>query len=184
MKKLLVGLVVAGLLAAALPAASVAAANHAGGMAKVTICHVGADGSQHTLSVGTPAANAHLAHHTRDLKGACPGTTPQQTSCTFAAADSLYVVPPYTANGTFGFTWRLSDGVVTSGYWNENYPANSGQIFPYTLSGTVVGNNVSLMVVQLTVPLLGTLSNGVFNGYTVISATHYTFTATGTKTCS
>src|SRR5215212_5616220 len=44
------------------------------GQTKVTICHNG-----HTITVGAPAVDAHLAHHDGDAKGACSdeGTTPE-----------------------------------------------------------------------------------------------------------
>jgi hypothetical protein len=183
MKRLLAGLVVASLLIAALPAASVAAAGKGGGVSKVTICHVAGDGSQHTITIGAPAVKAHIGKHAGDYRGACTGAGHANTQCTFAAADSLYAFTT-PANGPIIFTWRLSDGTVTSGSWNEIYPANSGQVFPSLLTGTVIGNAVSLTVVALNVPLVGTLNGGSFAGHITVSNAQYAFTASGTNTCT
>lgn len=106
---------------------------------------------------------------------------------TFLATNSQYYNGLSTSDGLYAtgpisFTWDLVTGVVTGGYWNEVYPANTGNTYYNIItSGTVVGNAVNLTF-DRTNPdsnhftFIGNLVDGVLTGQ---MSGPYLFTATG-----
>ena len=110
------------------------------------------------------------------------------TAWVFAAPDSLYydglnpLTAPLYATGPISFTWDAMTGVVTGGYYDEEWPVGSGTIYHnVVIGGSVVGNVVTLHFQRGSYyfDFNGTLSGNTLTGQL---AGPYYFTATGTIT--
>lgn len=195
MKRILISVAVVGLLVAALPMAAVEAKQ----ADKVTICHVSADGAQHTIVVGAPAVKAHVGHHPGDHLNACTATaTPAPTVGTFHAGNSQYynsvyggVLGQIVATGPVEFSWTIATGAVTGGYYTQAWVAG-GTYHDIVTSGTVntgvTPTTVHLVFTQVETNLGGITFDGTLTGAAnpmTLSGNlqGYTFTAQGTKTC-
>ncbi len=154
MRRLFLAAAVAALLVAALPAVASAhgSEGHWGHAAKVTLCHQASNGSWHTITVGAPAARAHLRHG--DTLGACAaGSKPgaPATTCTFSSPSVLYyndaAKTSLYASGWLRFSWTIATGAfLAPGEWTEVAPPYTGTVYHNVFaSGTVTGGAVSLM---------------------------------------
>lgn len=92
---------------------------------KVTICHVppGKPENSHTITVGAPAATAHLANHPGDFEGSCEGQNP----CAGIAVTATYC-----------------EGDIENGYDFDVSVSFDGQLSPEATGVTVIGGEACM----------------------------------------
>ncbi len=152
MRRLFLAAAIAALLAAVMPAVVSAHGSDGnwGHAAKVTLCHEASNGSWHTITVGAPAARAHLRHHHGDYLGRCT-QNPAAGTCTFSSPSALYyndaARTSLYASGSISLSWAVATGAfVAPGEWTEVEPPYTGTVYHNVFaSGSVAGGAVSLM---------------------------------------